>query len=609
MPCTAKGRLVFEKPTVSGGKKPMHNTLVKLIDDDLGPDTVLATAETDKNGEFEFKYDPRDAGSFDTPDLKVEVFLPEVRYSKKTEKAVISYIPVKGYQPKVFCNVKGDHHFGDIVVPCWEYAPEAVSFTPRLLIDDSHVMAQEQRRGRQAMTVEAGIKTAVALFVPPKNKTMKMDDEVPGTSRSDEYFVDFLLNGFNPCVLKKEATGVDGAAPRYYVSFKWDGIAQDGVHFAPNTTAYLTKDGDSFVLAGVEVTKRNGFLTRSARAGVEKPVLYTKEGCKPEMWDRVKRLWRVNAFLFGEAVTHLGNTHLNVEQYIVPMQRNIRKNPILQILAPHTYGTVAINNGADNILTGGAGLVVSVSAATSNSVAVVVRNGFVGVNWYGWKPREAVCDAHRFAKSQKLFWDVVTKHVDMFFEENIDTIVEHWHEIARFSEELVENSVPYTNQEGTDDVDPSEVNLSTHPHPMRANGTRSSVSPVTLVDTLDNDNKKENIENLKQLCRYIIHTATFVHSWVNDSQYDVGGDPDFATLGVDYDITDLAKSAAESVSDDSRRKHTLTTYILTQLKYGYLIKDEDSDVPPNLKKILNSERHAFEGLGLDINVIRSCINT
>ena len=80
--------------------------------------------------------------------------------------------------------------------------------------------------------------------------------------------------------------------------------------------------------------------------------------------------------------------------------------------------------------------------------------------------------------------------------------------------------------------DKNEVNLKSKNHP-RVNGIQVAISPVTNSDQADQD----GLTNLQQLCRYLLFHTTFKHSWVNDLQYRMGGEIEFATLGLSEDIT------------------------------------------------------------------------
>ena len=608
-----KGQLVFSV-SISGRDKPLHNMEIELYDLDLVGDDFLARGRTDREGRFELTYDSRDAGRFDEPDLVLKVVSPEWTYDKQGNVEVTNRV--------IACFDAGDDitdavfDFGVRRIGYWEYEDEEdeskVAFTPRVAIVNGEV-PQDQRCGLKmtAATVAAPVLPRFAKHklinkfdqnAPspetladdyPENLTRRMDREQPGSSRTDAYLCDIVLNGFNPCLLKR------GEDNDFFVDFRWDGYEQDGVHFGPNSTGYFRLADDRLTLDRILIQKRVGG-DANAHARMRRPKNYTAES---PVWDRIKHIFRVNYFFFGEAITHLAGTHLNLEQYAVPLMRNLRLNPVARLLFPHYYGTVSINKYANAILIDENGLVGSTSPATPRSVAQMVRDSFAQFNWYGWKPREAVCSSHRFATLSQLYWSVLSDYVDWFFAENDAGIRQHWHEVHLMSRELVAHAVPYHDQQDTVWADTNEVNTADKPHPV-IDGVRVAVSPITHSDTVDD----AGLENLKQMCRYLIFHATFKHSWVNDSQYDLGGDVLFATLGLIDDITNAEIDHASGVRASDALNHPFITSILSSVKYGYIMRNEDRDIHPKLQELLVARKQAFREQAFNIRNIRSTIN-
>ncbi|MBS9384406.1 MAG: hypothetical protein HEQ24_09255 [Dolichospermum sp. BR01] len=48
--------------------------------------------------------------------------------------------------------------------------------------------------------------------------------------------------------------------------------------------------------------------------------------------------------------------------------------------------------------------------------------------------------------------------------------------------------------------------------------------------------------------------------------------------------------------------------VLTAIKYGYILKNEDDDIPEELRKILAGYKQKFADLDYEIGNIRSLIN-
>ena len=445
-----KGRLIFSE-LVDGKECPIRNAALQLWDLDLIANDYLASGQTDINGFFEIEYNPTNAGKAwqDIPDLVLRLLDREYSYDKQGE-VVSNWYVVKSFDEKP--NVTADVlDYGTISAAFWEYQTiepkKSIAFTPRADVIDGKTI-QSQRPGR---TLEQGQILAKRL-IPytkhqliakfnkdgshPTNQQIEKDYPINGSTRelgararSDEFISDLVLNGFNPQLLEKDSiTGL------YSVDFNWNGIEQDGKHFSPNTSAFFELNNNQLTLSSISVQKRIGG-DESVYARYKPQKIYTPTD---PVWEQVKRLFRCNYFLFGEV-----ETHLNVEQYILPMRRNLLQNPVGQLLFPHFFGTTAVNLAANSTLVGGDGLIQKCSALTSKSVQHVARENFGTLNWLGWEPRESLCDQHKYAALGKLYWEVLTEYVAKFFTTHDVKIREYWHEVNRMSEELVSHALPF----------------------------------------------------------------------------------------------------------------------------------------------------------------------
>ncbi len=607
-----KGRIVFSKK-VNNQVKPVAGAFLQLWDLDVIENDFLNSGYTNENGEFEIEYDPKKGSRWnDTPDLVLRFLDREYGYDKLGQP-ISNWFVVQSFHAGD--NITADiFDFGELQVAFWGYEDKedlnGVNFTPRVAIIDGKA-PQAQRSGRTNEQIRTGLKhflshrkdTLISKFSDthptnpeieedyPPNNTRKLKEE----ARSDDFISYMTLNGFNPCMFKK------GAEPdTFYVDFKWNGLEIDERHFAPNTTANFKLQNDKLQLESIALQKRLGGET-SAHALYRDSKLYTSTDAE---WERVKRIFRCNYFAFGEVASHLSETHLNVEQYIVPLRRNLLHNPIARLLLPHFYGTVDVNLAANDILLSTNGLVQKCSALTENSVKKLCRDTFGTLNWYNWKPRQPLLKGHNFAHISLLYWDVLNAYVSGFVKDNLPMIKKHWSEIRRMSEELVFNSLPYLELPGDQFLyDLSEANTKDNPHPY-INGKFSAISPVTQRDIPDN----EDIKNIIQFCCYLLYQATFKHSWLNDLQYEMGGEVEFATLGITDDISNLRIDASTVVPPDQALEHPFITYILNYTEYGYIMRNEDDDMNPTLMKHLVGRNADFKKLGYDIRSIRSCIN-
>eukprot|EP01061_Rhynchopus_euleeides_P020686 TRINITY_DN335_c0_g2_i1.p1 TRINITY_DN335_c0_g2~~TRINITY_DN335_c0_g2_i1.p1 ORF type:complete len:725 (+),score=316.91 TRINITY_DN335_c0_g2_i1:72-2246(+) len=438
-------------------------------------------------------------------------------------------------------------------------------------------------------------------------------------SVSDEDHVGLALNGFNPRLLKACDDG-----KTFYMDFSYKGVGLRKDYYVGDSTAFFERDGNTMKLARIDITDMNDRYSPSTKGT---KASYTPKSPTLE-WEGAKRIWRCNYFFFGEVTTHLTETHLNVEQYVLAVMRNLRHNPVYDLLTPHMYGTVFINSLADKILTSESGLVPKYSGILREDVTTAVQAHAKTMNWEHWRPRVPLTEGHQFAHQQCHFWQVLEEYVTYYFNTYGVNIEKHWDEIYRMSQELVQYSVEYS--EGWDKEpwqDMNEVNQGGYLPPAggkkasqepngegaKADGKkattaikRRAVSLVTPDEKITPANREKNMANLKQLCKYVIFHATFRHKHINDAQYELGGIPGYATLGLQEDPR--RGDNGDIISDESRVDHKNTTYALVNVKYGYIMADEDKNMHPKLKELLKREKSAFAKMGLDIYDIRSCIN-
>jgi hypothetical protein len=102
-------------------------------------------------------------------------------------------------------------------------------------------------------------------------------------------------------------------------------------------------------------------------------------------------------------------------------------------------------------------------------------------------------------------------------------------------------------------------------------------------------------EDLVQLCRFVLFQVTFLHAWVNDAQWDDGGDPDHSPMavralpqpGLSYEA--WRPLAAPSRMDAGQQK--LVANALSRFDVGLALRDDLH--PPAPKRF----RDMVESLG------------
>ena len=615
----AVGRLVFQCDGPDGKPLPLHNMLVELWDRDFGSDDILSRNTTDKNGQFELWYDPADAGKWERPDLELRVFDIQPVYKKGKLH----------FRQQLVYSIRGDRNvsrqsydFGECRVPYWEYDPAAT--TPRLLVVHNSIGPQAFSPMRSlVMAMELAplqIKKlahiASRASIPdiqrdyPENLTIRLERESPGSTRSDEFFGERLLNGMTASIMDRDPKKRD----RFWIHHHWNSYEQDGVHAAPNVDIHLRVKNDKLLPVKIQLQfRKRGDL--SAKPEMDSPLTF-----KPSdgsSWLQAKRVARVSAALHAELDVHLGQTHLNMEQYAVAAHRNLRKSPIRVMLAPHLKETVLINQEADRWLLGETGLVTQSQALTSDAVNTRLRQVLGTLDWKGWRPRQTICEQHTYAKAALLIWQALKQYVDAFVAEHEKRIKKYWFEVHSFSTDLVDHSAPVylcpflADQRGAgggnlpDWFEPNErMDLTDR----CIDGRERAVSPITASDEFKDGG---DLENLKQVCRYVIFHTTFFHYWLSSQQYDDGGELVYSGLGLRYG--DQGVLTAEDDYSVLPPPHVATEQlwfakVLSTTNYGFILSNEDRDIAPGLPDALRTRQKALAALGLDIHKIPSRMN-
>ena len=610
----ATGKLVF-----SDTNKPVHNIQLELWDRDIGtPGDYLGRGATDYNGQFTIYYDPGKAGLLDQPDLELRLLESRIRFDSDNQ-------PVATY--RIVYTIKGgdnvtqkDYDFGTCTVPYWLYKPD--SHFARLFFSELEGTPDDYSVGRtlQGYDAASGLVPIKAKHVItntlhpdqptlpeiqaayPPNLTIKLDRKNPGYTRSDEYFVLRVLNGMNPCLLKRNKQNPN----LFKTGFNWDNYEKDNDHDLNNVEAFLELKDNKLVVTAITVQSRypDSLVPHSP---LKDAVTYTPQD--GEKWLQAKRIFRTNSFFAAEMIEHYIKAHLQMEQYTIAAFRNLRKNPVRLMLFPHVKSLVNINQRADEVLVSPTvGLVTTNGPLTPGSVVQICKERMASYDWKGWKPRQPLFEGHTFAKIANLYWQVLTEYIDSFFQNYQEDIVKEWAEIHRLSDDIVEHSVAYQPLAANIDSDYDWYDHNELDHPEIPRTTVNGTVKATRAVTTSDQPGDTDIQNLKDLCRYVIFHITFWHSWVNDAQADEGGEIFYNSLALrggsfgSEDDPAIAPNILESTN------LIYMVNVLTAIKYGYILKNEDDDVPEELRKILAGYKQQFAALDYEIGNIRSLIN-
>ena len=615
----AKGSLVFE----SDFDKPIHHFKVELWDRDLTtPDDFLGRAETDGNGHFEIRYDPLDAGPDDLPDLELRVFEPIHHYSQEGNLS-IKHLLVQAFKGQDNV-VQKIYDFGVLSLPYWEY--DTNSFSPRVFVTEHGEPPSSYSNGRLLTMVKVGAPLEVIKrkhFLQNKfnsnkpslddiqkdyavSKTMQMEMDNPGSSRSDEYFGDRILNGMIATNLDRDPNDPN----QYWLYHQWNSYEQDGVHCLPNVDIKFGFKEDKLVPLQIVLGMREKEAAAKS-SPISKIKVTNDEGDK---WLQAKRIARMSCSFWAELEGHLVNTHLNSEQYAIALFRNVRKNPFRFILSPHVKEVASINHGANSMLLGKDGHITNACALTEDSINERIYQSMGMLDWKNWSPRKPINEDHIYAHTAHLYWEMLGVYVDRIFEHYDEDIRKYWFEIKRFSDELIEHSNPFymcnylTMALKKDD---SWFNKEERPdltlNREKINGKTAALSRITSSEKAD----KEGIANLKQVTKYVIMHSCFMHSWANNQQQDDGAEVKYATLGLRWgDNGVFVPESDDSIAPPPKiaSEQVWISTFLSKTKFGFIMRNEDEDIHPIFLETLRDFKEKFDALGLNIDDLQSRTN-
>ncbi|MBE9061181.1 LamG-like jellyroll fold domain-containing protein [cf. Phormidesmis sp. LEGE 11477] len=382
----------------------------------------------------------------------------------------------------------------------------------------------------------------------PHNMTKLRPDKI-----SDEFFVERRLNGINPGQLRR----VEHPDWQYVVNYDFSQIEVDPFSIFPKTIEAR------FCLDGRQLRPHSIEYTLHGKTESEK---YTPVSGD---WERAKEIFRCAEMVHHESRSHLGRTHLNVDQYAVAYYRNVINNPIRKLMEPHFEGVLNINQrGGTNIIgyksVNGKpidGMIPETSAISLDGLYTLLKEEISGLTYRDWTPEQDcmpdTVENNHFDPAAIAMWKVIQDYVDSFFTKNKAGIKQHWSEIEGMSDDLSSHSV-LKKELGTLDI--------------------------------------KTVDDLKQMCTYLIYTSSFYHSWVNNKQYDDCGDVEYGSMGL-WEAVNPKDNMGEFVGQMARKsKQASVLWNLSVVRYN-LVMDMG---PTELKKAVWEQRDSIEpGLPLD----------
>ena len=599
------GRVVHAK--APGG--PLHHVRIELWErDPLLADELLAVTVSDREGRFDVEVEPaRIRNSLDAPDVRGKV----VWVARSADLEVEERPP----RARVFLDHEGADDFtgehlelGDIAVHWWEYLEDArplarvdvpllgpkpdvwtKGYVERKILEGTK---DAEQFAKHTALAAAGTLTVEAVQRDyPANPTILDERASPGRTRSDAYVGDLLLNGFNAARPFRKDCTEPGCTLRLSVSF--DAYAFDGVHTLPDVDCELAVEGDSLVPKVIRWSRREHGATQAHGPRTDTRTVRPADGAD---WEEAKRVLRVADYAEGQFCTHLTDTHVNVEQYVIALQRTVRRNPVVDLLGPHLRECVLINHQGTFLIIGPEGVLSTNTALTPASVGERILHRMQQLDWFGWAPRQPLTSKDRYAVCANIVWEVLTDWVDAFFDAHAQAIQTEWWEIEQFSAELLRNAVrfsPIANRAQL--ADASSVAREDAPR-ATVDGIVRAVSPIASVD------------DLKQVCRYLIFHTTFAHTWTNDGQLKAAGESVYCSFSLRGTALGPESDPAIGQKPLLASKWLLFVNQLVRNGHGFVLANEDGDVPEGLRTRLQARSEDLAAAGYDAAEIRSRIN-
>lgn len=467
----------------------------------------------------------------------------------------------------------------------------------------------------------------------PENLTRCMECTKQGVTRSDEWFGLRMMNGMYAATFVPVEN-----EPEYYFTRIYGACTYQVNDQYAFPTVEIKFHLDT---SGIMMPREIRFTGPLTARDTDPWICHTVNWNDGDQWLYAKRVARVTGALSTELDDHFTGTHLVTEQYAIAAYRNLQLSPLAALLFPHLKEVALINHAADSILIGPAkppplpspirsgglilwiedqlnrilnralfeegGYIPQASALTHSGTAARILDMMGVQDWKHWHPMEPLSDKHIFPKIQQAYWDILGHYIDVFFQENREDIRKHWYEIFCFSRDLVAHAVPlYGNLEHLNERERQLVKerlawyqqryaIDYKSPRMTIDDELKVLSPLTTSESFN----ENDLDNVKQACRYIIMMATFMHSFVNEQQYNDIGEVLYNSLGLRFGDGEHGVLAPESdtrISPDLTRSTQMMWFsnLLSRTEYGFIVRNEEGDINPQLVEMLKDRRNEIE---------------
>ena len=436
--------------------------------------------------------------------------------------------------------------------------------------------------------------------------TWKIEDYIKALGKKELTFgtgdnatIQHLLRGICRVQWKK----VPGSPEELKADLIWDRYEQDKVGpKLPNAGIVVKVSDDNMSIVRVW-THYKGYDRKEAKPG-------------DENYENIRYSFNSSALVEGQCTTHLTEAHFAMDQISTAKQRFILEgkiketsNPLWGMISPHLRETHVIDSeehGRKAIA--GQGGALDMTGLTIKGIPVKLEDALAASDYLDFSPREAMYSGDNFAHLQKEWWDAFSETVDKLFERDMPQILEHWNETYLFSECLHRHSPAFRHRDGTEDLneyhDPSEFY---NPNaPKRVADPDGVIRSIRRITTVRENPSQTEINNLKQLVKYVWCSSMLRHSIFHDSQGDFG-DLRFAALAPQGNGEGpFAGMKKEHALRQARFANALTK--IDEADEQSVLNNPHKDILPEVLETLESLRGSFKKYGFDINSIRPSVD-
>ncbi|BAY75371.1 putative lipoxygenase [Nostoc linckia NIES-25] len=254
----------------------------------------------------------------------------------------------------------------------------------------------------------------------------------------------------------------------------------------------------------------------------------------PEQWAVAKLAVAGADVAYQGMISHLLNTHLIIEPFAVTTNRKLsRQHIVYQLLKPHFFNTLPINNMARNVFLGRGGLFDNIGSLGYTGSNELLNRGYNGIKHNG-EASENQTEGLNFYELA-LPYDLGKREVDgipNYYYRDDALLV--WNAIKNYVDDVLRSH--YKN----DAEIIRDRQLQNWKEELLDNGNiKGLLAP-------DKSNQLNTLDDLIEIATIIIFTATAQHSAVNFGQYDYAAWIPNNPFAIYKPLLDLFKSESQN---------------------------------------------------------------